>query len=359
MCKFMKSLSNYSASVGIVKRNPNLEMFLQPCKDENTYYRVRLIGFEPSSGNRTDPHIVRHVHKMWATDQKTGKKHLEKIVCTRHTPWVETEGPKASSCKICNYVNQQWAIYNESGKTDVEARTNASKLGSNYEAIVPVYVKNDPNYERNNGKLKVIIFTDKEKYESFRKAIQKKEKEVACFNGDKAVDVLIHVGVDEITTKAGKIYKNPVIDKIKFSTNPYEIPSINSKLIDSFPYDSTYYSTPDQEDVDEFYNKYCAVSNDDIPEDDVIEVYKSDETSKKSEPEKVPTNDIPNDSDDISNDDIDELVTDSSSNKNDVSLKNDPDDEGLDAGIASAPKVEEKPNKNDDIDDDFLKELGL
>lgn len=347
MCKFMSSLSKYSPSIGVVKRNPNLEMFLQPCKDEKTYYRVRLLGFESKLG-RTDPHIVRHVHKVWVTDPKTGKKYQEKILCSKRTAWVETEGPKASSCKICNYVNQQWSIYNESGKTDIEARTKASKLGDNYEAIVPVYVKSDPNYERNNGKLKVIIFNNKEVYEDFRRRIEHKLEEVAVLNGVKAVDTLIHVGVEEITAKNGKVYKNPVIDKIKFSTDPYDIPAINSKSIDAFPFDETYYVKPDQEEVDEFYNKHCCVSNDDIPEDDEIVVYKNEKTTPVPET-KIPTNDVPDD--DVSDDEIDELVTDNNEPKNDA-LASDPDEEGLvDA------KVEKK---NDDIDsDDILAELGI
>lgn len=351
MCKFMSSLSKYSPSVGAVKRNPNLEIFLQPCKDEKTYYRVRLLGFESKLG-RTDPHIVRHVHKVWVTDPKTGKKHQEKILCSKRTAWFDTEGPKASSCKICNYVNQQWSIYNESGKTDIEARTKASKLGTNYEAIVPVYVKNDPNYEKNNGKMKVIIFNKKETYEDFRKLIERKLKEVPVLNGVHAVDTLIHVGVEEITTKAGKVYRNPVIDKIKFSTEPYDIPAINSKNIDAFPFDDTYYTKPDQEEIDEFYNKHCSISNDDIPEDDDIPVYKSDKTSSAAEV-KIPENDIP--SDDVPDDEIDDLISDdkpSSSNaKND--LAKDPDEEGLDAGTSTS-------EGNDDIDsDDILKELGI
>ena len=343
----MSSLSKYSPSVGMVKRNPNLEMFLQPCKDEKTYYRVRLLGFESKMG-RTDPHIVRHVHKVWVTDPKTGKKHIEKILCTKRTAWVETEGPKASSCKICNYVNQQWSIYNESGKTDTEARSKAGKLGDNYEAIVPVYVKNDPNFERNNGKLKVIIFNDSDVYEDFRKRIEHKLQEVQVLNGVKAVDTLIHVGIEEVQGKNGKIYKNPVIDKIKFSTEPYDIPAINSKNIDAFPFDETYYSVPDQDEVDEFYNKHCCVSNDDIPEDDEIVVYKSDK-NVKTQDVKVPTNDVPDD--DISDDEIDELVDDTPKNKTN-DLATDPDEEGL---------VEDKPSaKNDDVDsDDILKELGI
>ena len=341
MCKFMSTLSKYSPSIGAVKRNPNLEMFLQPCKDEKTYYRVRLLGFESKVG-RTDPHIVRYVHEMWVTDPKTGKKRLEKVVCKSNTPWIEVDGPEKSACKICNYMNQQWAIYNESGKTDTDACKKAWSTKAKYEAIVPVYVKNDPNYERNNGKMKVIIFHDKAVYDDFRKKVEAKIREVQVLNGTKAVDTLIHVGTEEVQAKNGKTYKNPVIDKVKFSTEPYDIPAINSKSIDAFPYDETYYMAPDEEDIDEFYNKHCCVSNDDIPEDDEIVVYKNDKSSDVVE-EKLPTNDIPDD--DISDDDIDGIVADTAPKA----------DAAEDKPVADSPTV-----KNDDINsDDILADLGI
>lgn len=340
MCKFMSSLSKYSPSVGVVKRNPNLEMFLQPCKDNKTYYRVRLLGFASTVG-RTDPHIVRYVHKAWVTDPKTGKKKLEKVVCTSKTPWAEPEGTKASSCKICNYTAQQWAIYNESGKTDTDARRNAGTYMANYEAIIPVYVKNDPNYERNNGKFKVIIMNNAKVYKDFRDKVQNKLREVQVLNGVKAVDTLIHVGYEEVTAKNGKTYKNPVIDKILFSTEPYDIPAINSKSIDAFPFDETYYTLSDPEDVDEFYNKHCVISNDDIPEDDEIVVYKDEaRPSAPSTEVKMPTNDIP--TDDISDDDIDNLIS---------------DEKDAPVHETNAPSA---PASNDDIDsDDILADLGI
>ena len=346
----MTSLSTYSPSVGIVKRNPNLEMFLQPCKDEKTYYRLRLIG-PPSNVGRTDPHIVRHVHKIWITDPATGKKRLEKLTCVANTPWIETEGPKKSSCKICAYAAHQWAIYNESSKSDPEARIKASRFSSYYEAIVPVYVKNDPNYERNNGKLRVIVFDNKKFYEGFRTILRNKLKDVNIFNGTKGVDLLLHVGVNEVSAKNGKVYRNPVVDKIKFSTDPYEIPAINEKLIESFPYDETYYTKPDQEEIDAFYDKYCVVVNDDIPEDDEIPVYSTDKKLAASA-EKIPTNDVP--SDDISDADIDEVVN-STNDASDDPLASDPDNEGLDV----KPIANESASSTDIDEKDILADLGI
>ena len=357
MCTFISSFPKHSKTIGAPKKNTNLEMFLQPCKDDRTYYRVRLLGIGSKVG-RDDPHIVRAVHKAWVTDPKTGKKRLEKVVCSKGTPWIETEGPKASSCKICNFVGQQWSIYRESGKTDVAARQKAGSCGTSYEAIVPVYVRNDPNYEKNNGKFKVIIFSDKELYAKFRNIADAKCREVPIFNGGKAVDCLLHVSQTIEEGKNGKQYKKTVIDKIKFSTEPYEIPAINSQSVDGFPFDETYFTSPDEDDVDEFYNKFCAISNNDIPEDDDIPVYKTDNSEKSAPKSSIPTNDVPAESDDISDNDIDALV-DAKHEKtggysSGMAFDDDETDGADDGGSAPVEK------KSDDIDsDDILKELGI
>ena len=353
MCTFISSFSKHSKAIGAPKKNTNYEMFLQPCKDDRTYYRVRLLGIGSKVG-RDDPHIVRTVHSAWTTDPKTGKKRLKKVLCTRSTPWAEPVGPKASSCKICNYITQQWSIYNESGKTDKIASKNATAVRRSYEAIVPVYVRNDPNYEKNSGKFKVIIFSEKEAYEKFRMVCENKNKEVPIFNGGKAVDVLLHVSRVENTGTNGKTYFTNVIDKIKFSTEPYEIPAINSQSLDSFAFDETYFSMPDEEEVDEFYNNFCAISNNDIPEDDDIPVYKSDVEEKKPiQSMSIPSNDVPNASDtnDISDDDIDALVDEPKTPTDDV-VSDMPFDEPTTAAI---PK-----KKPDDVtSEDILADLGI
>ena len=348
MCKFMSSFPKNTDIIGAPKRNTNLELFLQPCKDKNTYYRVRLLAFESKSGERKDPHITRKVHKAWVTDPKTGKKKLERIVCSRGTPWIETEGPKNSSCKICNYAGQQWTIYNESGKTDTLARQNAGKMTASFEAIIPVYVRNDPNYEKNNGKFKVIIMNDEKQYKAFRELIEKKSREVLVFNGGKAVDCLIHVNSEELTSKSGKTYKKVEIDRIVFSTNPTEIPAINSKSIDAFPFDDTYRVSSDDEEVEEFYKKHCAIVNDDIPEDDEVPVFKREVNDLKPSV-KVPVNEAVEESvNDIPSDEIDSLISEPSND-----LAKDPDEDGLDV-------PESTVESSNDIDSEAVfKELGI
>jgi len=342
----MNSLSRSPEIIGAPRPNKNLEMFLKPNK-EGEFYRVRLLAFNSKDGRRVDPHVTRIVHSAWETDPTTGKKHLTKIVCPAKTPWVDIGDNKKGSCKVCNYVAQQWAIYNESGKTDKTASGNATKLRSNYEAVVPVYVVNDPNYDKNNGKCKVIIFDDKERYLDFRKKIEAQLRVNKVFNGEQAVDCLLYVGTEEIPRSNGTVFNKTVISKVLFSTKPKDIPAITSKLIDSFPFDETYFSETPQEDIDSFFKKYCAIVNDDIPEDDDIPVYRP--VQKQAPKVEVPTNSAPK-QDDISDKEVDDLLDDSPDD-----LTKDPDEEGLDIED-DVPST--KDTKDDDVKD-LLEELGI
>ena len=341
----MNSLSRSPEIIGAPRPNKNLEMFLKPNK-EGEFYRVRLLAFNSKDGRRVDPHVTRIVHSAWETDPTTGKKHLTKIVCPAKTPWVDIGDNKKGSCKVCNYVAQQWAIYNESGKTDKTASGNATKLRSNYEAVVPVYVVNDPNYDKNNGKCKVIIFDDKERYLDFRKKIEAQLRVNKVFNGEQAVDCLLYVGTEEIPRSNGTVFNKTVISKVLFSTKPKDIPAITSKLIDSFPFDETYFSETPQEDIDSFFKKYCAIVNDDIPEDDDIPVYRP--VQKQAPKVEVPTNSAPK-QDDISDKEVDDLLDDGPDD-----LTKDPDEEGL----SEEDDIPAQSSKDDDVKD-LLEELGI
>lgn len=345
MCKFMNSLSRSPEIIGAPRPNKNLELFLKPNK-EGEFYRVRLLAFNSKDGRRIDPHVTRIIHSSWETDPNTGKKHLTKIVCPSKTPWVEVDENKKGSCKVCSYVAQQWAIYNESGKTDKTASKNASKLRSSYEAVVPVYVVNDPNYEKNNGKCKVIIFDDKERYLNFRKKIEAQLRVNKVFNGEEAVDCLLYVGTEEIPRSNGTAFNKTVITKVQFSTKPKDRPQITSALIDSFPFDETYFSETPQDEIDEFYKKFCAIVNDDIPEDDDIPVYRP--TTKPASKIEIPTNSESTQKD-VSDDEVNDLIGDD--------LTKDPDEEGLDVPDENSNS---SSLKNDDKNaEDILAELGI
>lgn len=351
MCTFISSLSRQSSTIiGAKKKNVAGELYLRECKDAKTYYRVRLLGFSSKAG-RDDPHITRYVHTAWENDPATGKKKLVKVVCPT-TPWVNTEGNGLHSCKICNYSTQQFSIYSDSGKSDKNACRKGFASKKKFEAIIPVYVITDPNYEKNAGKFKVIIMNDPKEFAAFREQITAQQRIANPFNGHNAVDCVIHVSA--IANENG--YKNHVIDKIKFTTEPYDIPSINSQKIDEFPFDDTFFVSPDPEEIDEFYDKHCAISNADIPDDDDIPVY-SAKTIPVNTQFKVPTNterkvDIP--SNDVPVDDLDALVG-SPKSAEPVKMINEPLLGDLDeVGLTNVPKT-----TSADKSDDILASLGI
>ena len=94
---------------------------------------------------------------------------------------------------MCDIANKYFVTFKESNWTDKAAAKKNKEFGRKYQAIVPVYVVNDPVYEGNNNKFKVIIFNDKKKYQDFRDRIEKASTQYCVFNGVNAVDCCIHV----------------------------------------------------------------------------------------------------------------------------------------------------------------------
>jgi len=177
----------------------------------------------------------------------------------------------------------------ESNWKDADARKKNREFGRKYQAIIPVYVVNDPNYAGNNGRFKVIIFNDKKFYDEFVKKIEKQLMKANCFNGVNAVDCCLHMKVQEDIANEGKtnqyVWKHRVIDKIAFS-KPYDLPAITKEAVDAFPFDETYYVGSTKDEIDAFYKKHIKISNDDIvmDEDDEVKVYEApkEETVKKT-----------------------------------------------------------------------------
>lgn len=323
MCTFMSTLPKHSKSIGS-KKPKNLALSIRPCADEKTYYRFRLLAFSPTVGTSTrdDPHIVRYVHQIWGKNPEKGTPVLENEIICPVTPHVHVEGDRYSACKVCEIAGKYWGVYKDSKFKDREALRKNKMFGRKYQAIVPVYVVNDPNYDGNNGKFKVIMFNDKKMYNDFREKINHEIIKHPVFNAKGAVDCCIHMSEKDEVYNEGKPneirFKKKVIDKIVFTTKPYDIPSITKETIDAMEFDQTYFTSSTPQEIDDFYNKYCKISNNDIPEDDEIPVY------TKSIPPTVDTtpadfvsskpNDLPGDlPNDLTND-----------------LADDPDDLGLD-----------------------------
>ena len=345
MCTWMTSLNKHSKAAGGGNKKRSLVLSMKPCPDEKSYYRFRLLAFNGNSG-RDDPHIERFVHQHWGVNKEKGYPVLEDEITCPVTSYVNVEGNRYDACKVCTAANKYFITFKESNWKDKDACKKNKEFGRKYQAIVPVYVVNDPNYEGNNGKFRVLIFNDKKFYQEFRKKIEAASRTLAVFNGSNAVDCYMHMSeVVEILHEGEPNeyhWKKRVIDKYGFTTKPYDIPSITKDMVDQMEFDDQYYTTSTPEEIDAFYRKYCTVSNDDIPADDEVKVFDAP-TAEAQVQVSLSNHEIKTDASDISIDD----------------LTSDPDD----LPAASEP-VKDKPAQDkpagDDIDPDALMaELGL
>ncbi len=339
MCMFMSTLPKKSVTKG-TNKTPSLVCSIKPCptdaNGDKTWYRFRLLAFKSAKTNRDYPIIERFVHQHWGKNEKGFSVIEDEIVCPV-TKWADWDGDRYD-CPVCKFANQNFLALKESNWRDATARQKNREFGRKYQAIVPVYVVNDPNYAGNNGKFKVLIFSDKKFYQEFEDKIKKASMTKCVFNGKAAVDCCIHMSeVPEVRNEGQPneyVYKNKVIDRITFSKDPYDLPAITKEAVDAFPFDETYYVQSTKEEIMDFYNKYIKISNNDIPDDDEVEVY----DKAPAAPEAVET--VENTAakvDDILDDDVDEV------------LAKDPDEEGLDVpppAPADKPKTD-SVNPND------------
>lgn len=284
MCTFISALPSQSKMAESTKKK-NLALFIRPTKD-NEYYKFRLLAFKsPQKNDRDYPFIERYIHTHWTKDEN-GKSKIDAQVVCPVTKFVKTEGNPYDACPICKFANMNFAAWKESGWKDRESAKKHKEFGRKFEAIVPVYVKQDPTYPQNNGHLRVLIFTDKDFYKKFKQKINETSRSVCCFNGGKAVDFYIHMTVVPKVVNEGQpneyTFNEKVIDKFGF-TKPekaYEIPAISKEAIDNFEFDDTYYVSSTPEELQDFYDKYIKLSsNDDIPEENVT-VYEAPKAPK-------------------------------------------------------------------------------
>lgn len=357
MCTFLSTLPKKSKTVGNDKKR-NLVLSLRPCPDtdgEKTWYRFRLLNFSAKNSDRDYPFITRYVHQKWKTNDKGFPEIENEIVCPV-TKWTSWDGDRYD-CPICKFANQQYSALKESNWKDADARKKNKEFGRKFQAIIPVYVVNDPNYEGNNGKIRVIIFSDKKFYDEFVKKIEKQLLKANCFNGVNAVDCCIHMSIKEEIINEGQpnqwVWKQRVIDQIAFS-KPYDLPAITKESVDAFPFDETFYVGSTNDEIQTFYKKYIKVSNDDIVVDDddsemtVYDSPKVETVIKKTNTVNttIAENTKIQDSSELTDDDIDDLTK-------------DPDEEGLDVPDETpSPIASSKPaSKNDDVNDDDVEDL--
>lgn len=324
MCTFLSTLPKKSKTAGSNTKR-NLVLGLKPCPDtetEKTWYRFRLLNFSSKSSDRDHPFIQRYIHQKWRTNDKGYQEIEDEVICPV-TKWIEWEGNRYESCPMCKYAGQQYNALRESNWKDADARRKNREFSRKYQAIIPVYVVSDPNYEGNNGKFKVIIFNDKKFYEEFLKKIEKQLLSANCFNGVNAVDICMHMIEKTNIANEGQpneyTWKSREIDKIVFSKKPYDLPAITKNAVDEFPFDETYYIGSTAEELKTFYNKYIKISNDDIveDEDDNITVYDSPKEKPVAKTNSVKTtnyeNDLAEDEENLDDVELDSITLDADS----------------------------------------------
>ena len=321
----MTTLPKHSKMAGRKRRSP--VMTLKPCPDEKTYYRVRLLAFSPSKASGSDrdyPFIERFQHQAWGKNPEKGYPVLEDEITCPVTPYVNVEGNRYDACKVCTLANKYFIAFKESGWKDKEANRKNKEFGRKYQAIIPVYVLSNPNWEGDDNKFKVIIFNDKKFYAEFKKKVERASQTACVFNGQNAVDCCIHIKEEVEVVHEGQpneyTFKKRVIDKVVFTTKPYDIDAITKEAIEAgadgpmgFDFDDEFYTTSTPEEIEAFYRKHCTISNDDIPEEDDIPVY--DQPKEAALKLDVSNAEPKSPSDDISLDDLDGLASDAPSEK--------------------------------------------
>lgn len=334
MCTFMQTLPAVSKTNGGNQHRNNIVLNLRPCKDEGgkkEWYRLRILAFSANDvSDRDYPFIERYVHQVFERSEKGFRQLVDEAVCLT-TKYVKHIGNKYTDCPVCRMANQYFASYKGSNYRDSEAGRKYRELRRQYQAIVPVYVVNDPNYPANNGRFKVIIFNDVDTYKEFIQKVQAALRSgQQVLNGKNALDCCIHMA--EVKTVSGegtpneKTYTSWKIDRIVFSTKPYDIPQITKEAIDKMEFDKTFYIESTVDELDRFFNAHYKMSNDDIMEDDITDVTTKNPTKKPriqevghvpqapqpkvnepvslSNPDAVDSDDI-NDMQGVSNDDVD------------------------------------------------------
>lgn len=365
MCTFLSQLPKHSKSNGVNKRK-SMVLSLKPCPtDENgkqTWYRLRLLAWSsPEKNDRDDPFIERFVHQVWKKNDK-GLSEIEDEVTCPVTKHVNVEGNRYDACPMCRLANQYFLTWKESNWKDREAAKKNKEIGRKYQGIVPVYVRNDPNYPQNNGKIKVLIFSDKKLYTEFRSKVEKASQTACVFNGKHAVDCCIHMSeVPEVRNQGQPneyVYKSKVIDKITFTKpeSAYDIPAITKELVTNCGFDEEYYTTSTPEELQAFFNRHYKISNDDIPDEDELPVYTAKATEKPAVADTLENveSDTPNN--DISDAELDDLTSDID---NEITSVND-EAEAESEPQPSASLAASNSNEANDADvENLLKDLDI
>ena len=261
------------------------QLFLRPTED-GKFYRLRLLNTQPNenfvkSSNfahyRDFPFIIQHIHQVWedvpTDDPSKPKRRSHTIVCPQ-TDYVKANSTLTkTSCPMCNAYGSAWKAFSDSHYKNQEAKNKMKALHNTFVARVLVYVVNDPNYEANNGAVKVLTL-DEDAYQALLAQIQASQgNNTPIWNND-ACDLFFTWGKIDKVKNAGKpnewTFKKSGFTRIGFTTSPKHLDSLTDELVDDVQFDANWYTVPTKEDLEQFYVEHFSsqsVANDDIPMD--------------------------------------------------------------------------------------------
>ena len=261
------------------------QMFLRPT-EEGKFYRLRLLQFSPdekfvNSSNfahyRDFPFIIQHIHTFWqeipTDDPEKPRRVMKSIVCPQ-TDYVKANSTLTKAqCPMCSAYGSAWKAYTDSKYKNQEAKNKMKNLHNTFRALVPVYVVNDPNYESNNGAVKVLALDEDMYHELITQINAAQRNNTPIWNID-ACDLFFTYGKVDKTVNAGKpneyTFKKNGFSRIGFTTAAKHLDGLTEDLVESLQFDANWYTVPTKEDLDAFYmENYSSanVSNDDIPMD--------------------------------------------------------------------------------------------
>ena len=297
MCMLVNDFSP-SKSASEAPRN-NITMYLKPNKEKECY-RFRLLNFRaPEKSKRDQPFIARWVHQHWTKDEKGRNITDDTVTCiTTPKPQVEYTGNRYADCPLCKKANENYGLLVRSGWKDKIARENKKLLQRTFQGIIPVYVVNDPNNEKNNGRIKCFIINERAPkkpkpgefgnnhvgitYQDFVRIVETEfnaaqalngtDQAYNVFNGKNAKDIYIRVDDVEQVFNEGKPNefrsKKRCITRAVFGKTAYDIPGINKEALDDFPFDDTYFTSSTIQELEAFYNRHFRKAGN-SPDEDV------------------------------------------------------------------------------------------
>ena len=146
-------------------------------------------------------------------------------------------------------------------------------LHNTFVARVLVYVRDDPNYEANNGSVKVLTL-DEDAYQALLAQIQASQANNTPIWNNDACDLFFTWGKVEKVKNEGKPneyrFMKSGFTRIGFTTTPKHLDSLTDELVDDVQFDANWYTVPTKEELEQFYVEHFSSqssANDDIPMD--------------------------------------------------------------------------------------------